>query len=439
MDWALETAEMIAANSPSAVQAVKRQISATIADHALTPRGAGAGAGRCGARQPAFRRGHRRVPREAPATVLMTTTRPQSRTLGDLVDELAAATPQAPSRWSAAPSVSISPALKARIDAFARALLALGIGRGDRVALLCSNRTEWVVAALAAAKLGAPVAAISTFSTPRELACALEHSGARALIMLSRSAAATSCRRCASSARSWHAVRPGALQSARAAGLAHRRRAGRRCAARHLRPGGVPGARRRRRRRGAGAGAGGGHAGRHLLHPLHLGLHRRAQGRDPGARAIASPTASTSASASISPPTDRLWLAVPLFWSFGSANALPAIMTHGGCDGAAGELRAGRGAGADRARALQRVLRHGQHGARPAGASRSSRAPAGRDAHRPHHRSAGGHHAHHPGAGRRRALQRLRLDRDLRQLRRHRRSRPAAAAPCHARACRCRA
>lgn len=34
MAWALETAEVIAANSPSAVQAVKRQISATIADHA---------------------------------------------------------------------------------------------------------------------------------------------------------------------------------------------------------------------------------------------------------------------------------------------------------------------------------------------------------------------------------------------------------------------
>ena len=35
MGWAIETAEMIAANSPSAVQAVKRQVSATIADHAL--------------------------------------------------------------------------------------------------------------------------------------------------------------------------------------------------------------------------------------------------------------------------------------------------------------------------------------------------------------------------------------------------------------------
>jgi len=35
MPWALETAELIAANSPSAVQAVKQQISATIAEHAL--------------------------------------------------------------------------------------------------------------------------------------------------------------------------------------------------------------------------------------------------------------------------------------------------------------------------------------------------------------------------------------------------------------------
>ena len=35
MRWATETAEIIAANSPSAVQAVKRQVSATIADHAL--------------------------------------------------------------------------------------------------------------------------------------------------------------------------------------------------------------------------------------------------------------------------------------------------------------------------------------------------------------------------------------------------------------------
>lgn len=36
MGWALETAAMIAANSPSAVQAVKRQVSTTIAEHAAS-------------------------------------------------------------------------------------------------------------------------------------------------------------------------------------------------------------------------------------------------------------------------------------------------------------------------------------------------------------------------------------------------------------------
>ncbi|HEX3176480.1 MAG TPA: enoyl-CoA hydratase-related protein [Methylomirabilota bacterium] len=36
MAWALETAETIAANSPAAVQAVKQQISSTIADHAMS-------------------------------------------------------------------------------------------------------------------------------------------------------------------------------------------------------------------------------------------------------------------------------------------------------------------------------------------------------------------------------------------------------------------
>jgi enoyl-CoA hydratase/carnithine racemase len=39
LPWALETADRIAANSPSAVQAVKRQISATIAEHARAREG----------------------------------------------------------------------------------------------------------------------------------------------------------------------------------------------------------------------------------------------------------------------------------------------------------------------------------------------------------------------------------------------------------------
>ena len=29
-------------------------------------------------------------------------------------------------------------------------------------------------------------------------------------------------------------------------------------------------------------------------------------------------------------PADRMWMGISLFWSFGCANALPAVMTHGG-------------------------------------------------------------------------------------------------------------
>ena len=109
--------------------------------------------------------------------------RPKSQTLGDLVDELAAARPEAQAlvfRDERATYVQ----LKARVDDFAKGLLAVGVERADRVAVLVTNRPEWIVAALGAAKIGAIVAAISTFSTPRELAWALQHSGARVLVSL---------------------------------------------------------------------------------------------------------------------------------------------------------------------------------------------------------------------------------------------------------------
>ena len=75
--------------------------------------------------------------------------RPASRTLGDLVDEMAAATPNAEALVFRDERLDYA-GLKARVDVFARALLAVGIQRGDRVALLVTNRTEWVIGALAA-------------------------------------------------------------------------------------------------------------------------------------------------------------------------------------------------------------------------------------------------------------------------------------------------
>src|SRR5262249_48630432 len=106
-----------------------------------------------------------------------------SRTRGDLIDERAAATPNAEALVFRDERLDYA-SLKAGVDVFARALLAVGIQRGDRVALLVTNRTEWVVGAFAAAKIGALIAAISTFSAPRELGWTLEHCGAAALITL---------------------------------------------------------------------------------------------------------------------------------------------------------------------------------------------------------------------------------------------------------------
>ena len=89
--------------------------------------------------------------------------RPRSETLGELLDEIAAATPRSLAVICRDERLDYA-ALKARADVFAGALLAAGVRRGDRVALLVTNRTEWLVAAFGAAKIGAVTAAISTFS-----------------------------------------------------------------------------------------------------------------------------------------------------------------------------------------------------------------------------------------------------------------------------------
>ncbi len=251
-------------------------------------------------------------------TSLMKKGRPQSRTLGDLLDELAAATPQAPALVSGAERLDFA-ALKARTDGFARALLALGIGRGDRVALLCSNRSEWVVAAVAAAKVGAPVAAISTFSSPRELEYALKHSGARALVMLSRFRDRHFLQALGELRR--NAALPTLQTVVVLDGEAPPGTFG---PAEFLARGSAVDEAARARAQAAvtpddicfilyTSGSTAAPKGVTLAHGPLL-----ANSFDIGERQHLT-------------AKDRLWLAVPLFWSFGSANAMPAIMTHGGC------------------------------------------------------------------------------------------------------------
>jgi long-chain acyl-CoA synthetase len=74
--------------------------------------------------------------------------------------------------------------VRRRSDALAVAFRALGIARGDRVAIQLQNMPEWPIALLAAWKAGAAVVPVSPMYTPRERAVLLEDSGARVLIAL---------------------------------------------------------------------------------------------------------------------------------------------------------------------------------------------------------------------------------------------------------------
>jgi fatty-acyl-CoA synthase len=75
--------------------------------------------------------------------------------------------------------------LKRRSDAVAAGLLALGIGRGDRVGIWSPNCVEWVLVQLGTARIGAILVNINPAYRATELEHALKTSRCRALIMAS--------------------------------------------------------------------------------------------------------------------------------------------------------------------------------------------------------------------------------------------------------------
>ena len=255
--------------------------------------------------------------------------RPASRTLGALLDELAGGRPHAEAVVFRDRRLTYG-ALRARVDEFARALLAAGVTRGDRVAVLLPNRPDWIVAALATARIGGIVAAISTFSTARELGWVLEHAAPSVLVTVETfrghryldalHGLCPELDRCA----------PGELRSAR---LPRLRTV---LAVDGPNRDGVfdlPGF----LARGAVVRATAAEAAQRAVDARDLCYILYTSG------STATPKGVTLAHGGVIAngfdigerqhlgPEDRLWLAVPLFWSFGSANALPAILTHGGC------------------------------------------------------------------------------------------------------------
>jgi fatty-acyl-CoA synthase len=110
-------------------------------------------------------------------------------TLGQLLDHAAARFPDREAVVFKGERVSYRD-LRGRVDAFARGLLALGLGPGDHVLLWMPNRVEWNVANLGIAKIGAVTVTCNSRYKALEVEYALRQADARALVMVDRFPAA---------------------------------------------------------------------------------------------------------------------------------------------------------------------------------------------------------------------------------------------------------
>ena len=247
---------------------------------------------------------------------------PQSRTLGELLFEQA-------TRYTDAPAVICGDrvasytALANRAARIAAWLAGRGIGRGDRVGLLLNNRLEWVESFFGAAMLGAEIVAFSTWSSRDELDYLIGDSGIAAMITLDQ----FSGQDFAAILRALvpEADAPGAWQSARFPAL------------------------REIVLLGEGGGEGWQAYGDVLSTAPLAALPAPGDGASAADEAIIIYTSGSSSRPKSVPlphygiiengfnigerqgysPQDRVLLAPPLFWSYGSANAMSATLTHG--------------------------------------------------------------------------------------------------------------
>ena len=251
----------------------------------------------------------------------MSAAPPVSRHLADLLAEVARRTPDALAVADGDLLLSYAE-LDAQVDAWAGGLSDLGLARGGTLGLLCTNRAEWLCAALGAHRLGARVAAFNTFAKAWDLEHMLAHSQAEVLVCLQRFRSRDYRETLAElvpelAERDWHAERfprlhqvvligdeplpPGARSVADVLGGAS------------APPPPAPAA------TSAGEDAfvlyTSGSSARPKAVPLtHGALIENGFG-------IGERMGLTGA--------DRVFVSVPLFWAYGAVNALPATLSHG--------------------------------------------------------------------------------------------------------------
>ncbi len=110
---------------------------------------------------------------------------PESRTLPRLLSEMAARYPGRNFLTDGARRLSYAEFL-AEARVLAQGLHALGVRKGDRVAVLMGNQQEWILTQFAVTMLGGVLVALNTWWRQEELRHALTLSGASVLVMVDR-------------------------------------------------------------------------------------------------------------------------------------------------------------------------------------------------------------------------------------------------------------
>src|SRR5215212_1929854 len=110
---------------------------------------------------------------------------PASRTIGSLLDELAVRHGAREALVGDGRRFTYA-SLRDEVRAFAKGLHALGIRKGDKMAILMGNKPEWIIADLAICLLGGVMVAVNTWVTSRELNHIIAHSDSTMLIAADR-------------------------------------------------------------------------------------------------------------------------------------------------------------------------------------------------------------------------------------------------------------
>jgi fatty-acyl-CoA synthase len=109
--------------------------------------------------------------------------KPISRTLSGLLDELAVKYGSNEALFFENQSVTFSE-WKEESENFAKGLYDLGVRKGDRVAILISNRIEWFISMFGLAEIGAIGVAVNTWYKTDDIKYVLKQSGAKVLVMM---------------------------------------------------------------------------------------------------------------------------------------------------------------------------------------------------------------------------------------------------------------